>query len=68
MPELRELSYRELTRRLRKLGFRFYRHGKGSHECGCATLTEKLYQSRIIGVKISVREQCERLSGKSVLV
>jgi len=32
MPELRELSYWELTRRLRKLGFRFYRHGKGSHE------------------------------------
>ena len=32
MPELRELSYRELTRRLRKLGFRFYRQGKGSHE------------------------------------
>ena len=32
MPELRELSYRELTRRLRKLGFHFYRHGKGSHE------------------------------------
>ena len=32
MPELRELSYRELTRRLRKLGFRFYRHGKGSNE------------------------------------
>ena len=32
MPELRELSYRELTRRLRKYGFRFYRHGKGSHE------------------------------------
>jgi len=32
MPELRELSYREITRRLRKLGFRFYRHGKGSHE------------------------------------
>ena len=32
MPELRELSYREITRRLRKLGFRFYRQGKGSHE------------------------------------
>ena len=32
MPELRELSYRDLTRRLRKLGFRFYRQGKGSHE------------------------------------
>ena len=32
MPELRELSFREITRRLRKLGFRFYRHGKGSHE------------------------------------
>jgi hypothetical protein len=28
MAELRELSYRDLTRRLRKLGFRFYRHGK----------------------------------------
>ena len=32
MPELRELSHQEITRRLRKLGFRFYRHGKGSHE------------------------------------
>ncbi len=32
MSELRELSYREVTRRLRKLGFRFYRQGKGSHE------------------------------------
>ena len=32
MPELRELSYLELTRRLRQLGFRFYRQGKGSHE------------------------------------
>jgi len=32
MPELRELSYREITHRLRKLSFRFYRQGKGSHE------------------------------------
>jgi predicted RNA binding protein YcfA (HicA-like mRNA interferase family) len=32
MAKLRELSYLEVTRRLRKLGFRFYRHGKGSHE------------------------------------
>jgi len=32
VPQLRELSYREVTRRLRKLGFRFYRQGKGSHE------------------------------------
>ena len=32
MPELRELSYQEITRRLRKLSFRFYRQGKGSHE------------------------------------
>jgi predicted RNA binding protein YcfA (HicA-like mRNA interferase family) len=32
MPELRELTYRDVTRRLRQLGFRFYRHGKGSHE------------------------------------
>ncbi len=32
MPELRELNYQEVTRRLRKLGFRFYCRGKGSHE------------------------------------
>ncbi|MBM3144743.1 MAG: type II toxin-antitoxin system HicA family toxin [Chloroflexi bacterium] len=32
MTELRELSYREVVRRLSKLGFRFYRQGKGSHE------------------------------------
>lgn len=29
---LRDLSYREVTRRLEKLGFRFHRQGKGSHE------------------------------------
>ncbi len=32
MPELRELSYQEVTQRLSRLGFRFYRQGKGSHE------------------------------------
>lgn len=32
MARLQELSHREVTRRLRKLVFRFYRHGKGSHE------------------------------------
>ncbi|MBM3210624.1 type II toxin-antitoxin system HicA family toxin [Candidatus Poribacteria bacterium] len=32
MPELRELSYRKVIRRLRRLDFRFYRQGKGSHE------------------------------------
>jgi len=32
MAELRELNYQEITRRIRKLGFRFYRQGKGSHE------------------------------------
>jgi predicted RNA binding protein YcfA (HicA-like mRNA interferase family) len=32
MAKLRELTYQEVTRRLRNLGFRFYRHGKGSHE------------------------------------
>lgn len=32
MPELRELNCQEVIRRLRKLGFRFYRQGKGSHE------------------------------------
>ena len=29
---LTELSYRELTKKLKKCGFRFYRTGKGSHE------------------------------------
>lgn len=29
---LTELSYRELTNKLKKYGFRFYRAGKGSHE------------------------------------
>jgi predicted RNA binding protein YcfA (HicA-like mRNA interferase family) len=32
MPDLRELTYEQVTRRLRKLGFRFFRQGKGSHE------------------------------------
>jgi len=32
MTRLREMSYREITERLHKLGFRFYRQGKGSHE------------------------------------
>ena len=32
MARLQELSYREVTQRLQKLGFRFYRQGKGSHE------------------------------------
>jgi predicted RNA binding protein YcfA (HicA-like mRNA interferase family) len=32
MPELRELNYQQVVHRLRKLGFRFYQHGKGSHE------------------------------------
>ena len=32
MPVLRELSYQDITRRLQKIGFRFYRQGKGSHE------------------------------------
>ena len=32
MGQLRELTYREVAARLRLLGFRFFRHGKGSHE------------------------------------
>jgi len=32
MVKLQELSYREVTRRLQQLGFRFYRQGTGSHE------------------------------------
>ena len=31
MAKLQELSYREVTRRLQRLGFRFYRQGKGLH-------------------------------------
>ena len=29
---LRGLTYREIVKRLKKLGFRFYRQGEGSHE------------------------------------
>ena len=32
MTRLRELNYQQVTKRLLKLGFRFYRRGKGSHE------------------------------------
>jgi predicted RNA binding protein YcfA (HicA-like mRNA interferase family) len=32
MTRLRELDYLEVAKRLHRLGFRFYRHGKGSHE------------------------------------
>jgi predicted RNA binding protein YcfA (HicA-like mRNA interferase family) len=32
MTKLRELDYHEVTRRLSKHGFRFYRQGKGTHE------------------------------------
>lgn len=32
MAKLRELSYKELTTRLKRFEFRFYRQGKGSHE------------------------------------
>lgn len=32
MGKLRELRYDELIKRLQRLGFPFYRHGKGSHE------------------------------------
>ncbi len=31
MTRLHDLSYHEVTRRLREIGFRFYRQGKGSH-------------------------------------
>ncbi len=32
MSKLKELRYDEIVKRLQRLGFRFYRHGKGSHE------------------------------------
>ncbi len=32
MTKLRELTYLEVTNRLKFFGFRFYRQGKGSHE------------------------------------
>lgn len=31
MTKLRELTYSQVTRRLKFFGFRFYRQGKGSH-------------------------------------
>jgi predicted RNA binding protein YcfA (HicA-like mRNA interferase family) len=32
LARLRELNYKELTTRLKKFGFIYYRTGKGSHE------------------------------------
>jgi predicted RNA binding protein YcfA (HicA-like mRNA interferase family) len=32
LAKLRELNYKELTTRLKKFGFVYYRSGKGSHE------------------------------------
>lgn len=32
MTKLKELRYEEVVKQLIKFGFRFYRHGKGSHE------------------------------------
>ena len=32
MGKLKELRYDEIVKRLQRFGFRFYRHGKGSHE------------------------------------
>ena len=32
MSKLQSLSYQDIVRRLRQLGFRLYRQGKGSHE------------------------------------
>lgn len=32
MTKLRELNYQELTKKIKKFGFRYYRSGKGSHE------------------------------------
>ena len=32
MARLTELSYQDIVKRLKKLDFRFYRQGKGSHE------------------------------------
>ena len=32
MGKLRELAYRDVTTKLKRFGFRYYRAGKGSHE------------------------------------
>lgn len=32
MPKLPVLSYDKVIKKMRKMGFRFYRQGKGSHE------------------------------------
>ena len=32
MGKLRELTYREVTAKLKRFGFKYYRTGKGSHE------------------------------------
>lgn len=62
MAELRELNYQETTRRLRKLGFRFYRHGKGSHE-----LWVRDADGRVIPVPQSMTDLAIRVESPSKL-
>jgi len=40
--KLRELTYREVTSRLKRIGFRYYRSGKGSHELWVRDLDGKV--------------------------
>jgi predicted RNA binding protein YcfA (HicA-like mRNA interferase family) len=58
MTKLQELGYEDVTRRLQHLGFRFYRHGRGSHELWCATQTASLFRYPVIAENLSARAPC----------
>ena len=62
MAELRELTYREVTQRLRKLGFRFYRQGRDHMNFGCVTQMAVSCLYPIIVEKGFGKERSELLS------
>jgi predicted RNA binding protein YcfA (HicA-like mRNA interferase family) len=64
MPELLELSYPAVTRRLRKGGLRFYRRGKGSHELWVRDTDGRAVPVPRYWARESGRERCGLLSGK----
>lgn len=65
MTKLRELNYQELTKKIKKFGFRHYRSGKGSHELWVReTVMVRSFQFHITKVRLLEKELLELLYGK----
>jgi HicA toxin of bacterial toxin-antitoxin, len=63
MDRLAGFSYREVARRLRRLGFEFDRQAKGSHEICVTPATAARPRFRAIRAT-SPRERCEPCCGR----